>query len=137
LFVSMVFPVFLGIVVALFFALPVKWRPAFLLAASYAVCGWLDWRSLLVLVVISFSTWAAGSKIEKSGKEVCRGKNQRSGIGKYTAVMGNNNINISDMTNKSRGDYAYSLLDIDSPVTEAAVEQLKGIEGVLKVRIIK
>ena len=41
------------------------------------------------------------------------------------------------MTNKSRGDYAYSLLDIDSPVTEAAVEQLKGIEGVLKVRIIK
>lgn len=61
----MVFPVFLGIVVALFFALPVKWRPAFLLAASYAVCGWLDWRSLLVLVVISFSTWAAGRKIEK------------------------------------------------------------------------
>lgn len=65
MFVSMVFPVFLGIVVALFFALPVKWRPAFLLAASYAVCGWMDWRSLLVLVVISFSTWAAGRKIEK------------------------------------------------------------------------
>ena len=58
-------------------------------------------------------------------------------IGQYTAVMGNNNINISDMTNKSRGDYAYSLLDIDTPVTEAAVEQLKGIEGVLKVRVIK
>ena len=64
-------------------------------------------------------------------------KNVKGLIGKYTAVMGNNNINISDMTNKSRGDYAYSLLDIDSPVTEAAVEQLKGIEGVLKVRIIK
>ena len=52
-------------------------------------------------------------------------------------ALGNNNINISDMTNKSRGDYAYSLLDIDSPVTDAAVEQLKGIEGVLKVRVIK
>ncbi len=64
-------------------------------------------------------------------------KNAKGLIGKYTAVMGNNNINISDMTNKSRGDYAYSLLDIDSPVTEAAVEQLKEIEGVLKVRVIK
>ena len=51
--------------------------------------------------------------------------------------MENNNINISDMTNKSRGDYAYSLLDIDSPVTDAAVEQLKAIEGVLKVRVVK
>ena len=51
--------------------------------------------------------------------------------------MGNNNINISDMTNKSRGDFAYSLLDIDSPVTESAIEQLKEIEGVLKVRVIK
>lgn len=41
------------------------------------------------------------------------------------------------MTNKSRGDFAYSLLDIDSPVTEAAVEQLKKIDSVLKVRIVK
>ncbi len=64
-------------------------------------------------------------------------KNAKGLIGKYTAVMGDNNINISDMTNKSRGDYAYSLLDIDSPVTEAAVEQLKEIAGVLKVRVIK
>lgn len=64
-------------------------------------------------------------------------KNIKGIISKYTAVMESNNINISDMTNKSRGDYAYSLMDIDSPVTEAAVEQLKGIEGVLKVRVVK
>ncbi len=72
-----------------------------------------------------------------AGRVAVLHKNVKGLIGKYTAVMGNNNINISDMTNKSRGDYAYSLLDIDSPVTEAAVEQLKGIEGVLKVRVIK
>lgn len=64
-------------------------------------------------------------------------KNIKGIISKYTAVMESNNINISDMTNKSRGDYAYSLMDIDSPVTEAAVEQLKSIEGVLKVRVVK
>lgn len=72
-----------------------------------------------------------------AGRVAVLHKNVKGLIGKYTAVMGNNNINISDMTNKSRGDYAYSLLDIDSPVTEAAVSQLKGIEGVLKVRVIK
>ena len=64
-------------------------------------------------------------------------KNIKGIISKYAAVMESNNINISDMTNKSRGDYAYSLMDIDSPVTEAAVEQLKSIEGVLKVRVVK
>lgn len=72
-----------------------------------------------------------------AGRVAILHKNVKGLIGKYTAVMGNNNINISDMTNKSRGDYAYSLLDIDSPITEAAIEQLKGIESVLKVRVIK
>lgn len=72
-----------------------------------------------------------------AGRVAVLHKNVKGLIGKYTAVMGNNNINISDMTNKSRGDYAYSLLDIDSPVTDAAVEELKAIEGVLKVRVIK
>lgn len=72
-----------------------------------------------------------------AGRVAVLHKNVKGIIGKYTAVMGNNNINISDMTNKSRGDYAYSLLDIDSPVTDAAVEQLKAIDAVLKVRVIK
>ncbi len=58
-------------------------------------------------------------------------------ISKYSTVMGNADINISDMTNKSRGDYAYSLLDLESPVTPEVVEALKSIDGVLKVRVIK
>lgn len=72
-----------------------------------------------------------------AGRVAVLHKNIKGMISKYTAVMESNNINISDMTNKSRGDYAYSLMDIDSPVTEAAVEQLRGIEGVLKVRVVK
>ncbi len=58
-------------------------------------------------------------------------------ISKYATVMGDADINISDMTNKSRGDYAYSLLDLESPVTPQVVEALKAIDGVLKVRVIK
>lgn len=64
-------------------------------------------------------------------------KNIKGIIGKYSAVMGDADINISDMTNKSRGDYAYSLLDLESPVTPEVVEALKAIPGVLKVRVIK
>lgn len=58
-------------------------------------------------------------------------------IGQVTGTVASGNVNISDMTNKSRGNFAYSLLDIDSPVTEAAIEQLKKIESVLRVRVIK
>ena len=51
--------------------------------------------------------------------------------------LGDADINVADMTNKSRGDYSYALIDVDSPVTEDVVEKLKAIDGVLKVRIIK
>ena len=64
-------------------------------------------------------------------------KNVKGMIGQYTSVLGDADINVSDMTNKGRGDYSYSLVDVDSPVTEEVVEKLKAIDGVIKVRIIK
>jgi len=64
-------------------------------------------------------------------------KNVKGMIGQYTSVLGDADINVADMTNKGKGEYAYALLDVDSPVTEEVVEKLKAIDGVLKVRIIK
>lgn len=64
-------------------------------------------------------------------------KNVKGMIGQYTSVLGDADINVSDMTNKGRGDYSYSLVDVDSPVTDEVVEKLKAIDGVIKVRIIK
>lgn len=64
-FVSMFFLGFLGIVVTLFFALPVKCRPFVLLFASYVFCGWIDLRALAVLVLISICTWRMGIRIER------------------------------------------------------------------------
>lgn len=74
---------------------------------------------------------------EKAGRVAILHKNIKGTIGKYSTVFGNADINIEDMTNKSKGDYAYTLMDIDTPVTEEVVEQLKAIEGVLKVRVVK
>ncbi len=64
-------------------------------------------------------------------------KNVKNTISQYAAVCGDAGINISDMTNKSRGEFAYSLLDLDAPVTEEVVAALAAIEGVLKVRVVK
>ena len=58
-------------------------------------------------------------------------------ISQYTTVLGEAGINISDMTNKSRGEYAYSLIDLDAPATAEIIEKLSGIEGVLKIRVVK
>ena len=45
--------------------------------------------------------------------------------------------NISDMTNRSRGGYAYTLLDLDSALTPEAIEKLKNVNGIIRVRVIK
>ena len=64
-------------------------------------------------------------------------RNVKGIISKLTAVLGDAGINISDMTNKSRGDYAYSLFDLDHAATPKVKAGLEAVEAVLKVRIIK
>ncbi|MCR4869039.1 MAG: 3-phosphoglycerate dehydrogenase, partial [Lachnospiraceae bacterium] len=58
-------------------------------------------------------------------------------IAKYTTILGDANINVADMTNKSRGEYAYALLDVDSPVSAEVAEKLEAVDGVIRVRIVK
>ena len=63
--------------------------------------------------------------------------NRQGVIAQYTTILGDANINVSDMTNKTRGDFAYALLDIDAPVTPEVVEKLNAIENVIRVRVVK
>ena len=64
-------------------------------------------------------------------------KNEKGMIGHITNVFGDSDVNVSDMTNKSKGDYAYSLLDLDSAASDEVVKKLESIEGVIRVRVIK
>jgi len=64
-------------------------------------------------------------------------KNVKGMIAQYTTILGEADINVSDMTNKAKGDYAYALLDLDSPVTDDVLAKLRAIEGVLRVRVVK
>jgi len=54
----------------------------------------------------------------------------------FTSVFAKRNINISDLMNRSRGDYAYTMLDLDSVPPADAIEELRNIHGVLRVRQI-
>ncbi len=72
-----------------------------------------------------------------AGRVLVLHRNIKGMISQYTTVMGDANINISDMTNKSRGDYACALLDVDAELTPEVVAKLNAIEGVIKVRVVK
>lgn len=73
----------------------------------------------------------------KEGRVAVCHKNIPSVISNITAVFGSAGINISDMTNKSRNDYAYSLFDIDNKPNAEVVEKLAAVDGVIKVRVVK
>lgn len=64
-------------------------------------------------------------------------QNIKGTIARFTTITGEANINVSDMTNKSRGEYAYTLMDLDSEVSEDVVAKLAACEGVYRVRVIK
>ncbi len=63
--------------------------------------------------------------------------NSKGVIAKYTSVFGDAGVNIQNMTNVARGEYAYSLLDVDGQVTPEMFERLSTIDEMHKVRIIK
>jgi D-3-phosphoglycerate dehydrogenase len=57
-------------------------------------------------------------------------------LGQISSTMARHGLNIHNMVNKSRGETAYTLVDVDSPVDEAVVRAIAAIEGVLSVRAI-
>ncbi|MDO4189572.1 MAG: phosphoglycerate dehydrogenase [Lachnospiraceae bacterium] len=63
--------------------------------------------------------------------------NQANMIAKFSSIFGELGINISDFTNKSKGDYAYTLADSDAPITDDIVNKLSEIDGVIRVRVVK
>ncbi|TCT16336.1 D-3-phosphoglycerate dehydrogenase [Natranaerovirga pectinivora] len=63
-------------------------------------------------------------------------KNVPNMVGQITTLLANNNINIVDMINKSKQQWAYTLIDVENEVAENIVKELENIEGIVKVRVI-
>lgn len=64
-------------------------------------------------------------------------KNVPNMLTQFTGIFAKDNVNIENMVNKSRGDYAYSIFDICSEIKEDVVKELEAIDGVIRVRVIK
>lgn len=64
-------------------------------------------------------------------------KNIPNSLGQFTSTIAGDNINIAGLQNASKGEYAYTMLDIDQPASGEVVEDLKQVSGVLRVRVIK
>ena len=73
----------------------------------------------------------------KAGRVAILHRNIPNTLSQFTTVMAKANINISDMLNRSRGEYAYTMLDLDHPAPADVVEQFMKIDGVLRVRVIR
>ncbi len=73
----------------------------------------------------------------QAGRVAIFHKNIANMITKFTACFGDNGINISDMTNKSRGEVAYTMLDIETPASAEIIQKLQSVEGVFRVRVVK
>ena len=73
----------------------------------------------------------------KAGRiSICH-KNEANMIGTFTSILGNAKVNIDAIANKSRGDFAYTLIDTDSPIPEDVVKALASSEAVIRVRVVR
>lgn len=63
-------------------------------------------------------------------------RNIKNMLSQFTTILGQENHNIGNMTNKSRGDYAYSMFDLERETSPELIRKLEAVDGVLKVRVI-
>jgi D-3-phosphoglycerate dehydrogenase len=57
-------------------------------------------------------------------------------VGQISTSLAAAKVNIADLLNKSRGEFAYTLIDVDGGVDEATVARIGAIEGVLSARVV-
>ncbi|MEG0356626.1 MAG: phosphoglycerate dehydrogenase [Christensenellaceae bacterium] len=64
-------------------------------------------------------------------------KNTPNMVGQITNKIALYNLNIADMANKSRGEIAYTVLNLDHPILQEVIDDISSIDGVVKVRVVK
>ena len=73
----------------------------------------------------------------KAGRIAICHKNVANMIGGFTSILGKAGVNIDAIANKSRGDFAYTLIDTDSPVPQAVLDALDASDAVIRARVVK
>ena len=85
---------------------------------------------------VNYPSCDGGTCID-AGRLTINHKNIPNMITQFTKVLGDAGVNIANMINKSKGDYAYTMIDVTTPISKEVAQALKAIEEVYRVRIIK
>lgn len=85
---------------------------------------------------VNYPTCSLGNCSDIGRVTICH-KNMPNMIAQFSKAFGDSGINISDITSKSKGDYAYCIIDVASTPKRDIVDKLNEIEGVLRVTVIK
>ncbi len=85
---------------------------------------------------VNYPTCEVGA-CQSAGRIAINHKNVPNMIAQFTKVLADEGMNITDFANKSRGDYAYSVIDTSVSAGDHVKKALEAIDGVLRVRIVK
>ena len=85
---------------------------------------------------VNFPACSLGPATKPARLAICH-KNVANMIGTFTSILGNAKVNIDAIANKSRGDFAYTLIDTDSAIPADVVKALEASDAVIRVRVIK
>ncbi len=76
------------------------------------------------------------ARVPGTARLVIANSNVPNMVGQISTCLATAGVNIADLLNKSRGEYAYTLIDVDGGVDDATVQKIRGINGVLSARVI-
>ena len=85
---------------------------------------------------VNYSNCDAGV-CQTAGRITIAHKNVPNMLSQFTTLFSKDGVNIENMVNKSRGNFAYTILDICSDSTDEVVKELEALDGVIRVRVIK
>ena len=74
--------------------------------------------------------------IESAARITIHHKNLPNMLGQLTAILAEEDYNIENMLNKSKGNWAYSMLDIGKKPTKEVIEKMKRVAGVVRIRVL-
>ena len=63
-------------------------------------------------------------------------KNVPGMLANITSLFGRDGVNVENLSNKSRGDYAYTMVDVNTRITDQVANELRAIPGVIRVRVL-
>ena len=85
---------------------------------------------------VNYPNMNNGKCTDASRITICH-KNQADMIRQFARILSDSGMNITNMSNKSKGEFAYTMIDLSTEISQATMTKINSVEGVYRARIIK